>query len=39
MNLNLIQDNRSFISFGSPDTELYEGDLKEYPLLTDGYSK
>lgn len=39
MNLNLIQDNRSFISFGSPDPELFQGNLTEYDLINKGQSK
>jgi hypothetical protein len=37
VNLNFQQHHRSYISLGTPDTELFEGDLKVYPL-TPGYS-
>lgn len=33
MNLNLIQDGRSFITFGDSDPTLFTGDLKEYKIL------
>jgi hypothetical protein len=36
MNLNLLQDNRSFVSFGEADSQLYEGLLNEYSIEKSG---
>jgi hypothetical protein len=36
MNLNLLQDNRSFVSFGEADSQLYEGQLNEYSIEKTG---
>ena len=32
MNLNLIQNNRSFVSFGDADPQLYQGQMNEYNM-------
>ncbi len=37
VNLNFQQHQRSFISFGVPDIDLFQGELKKYPI-NQGYS-
>ena len=32
MNLNLIQENRSFVTFGDDDPNFYSGELTEYKV-------
>lgn len=32
MNLNLIQNGRSFVSFGEIDSHLFDGEMHEFPM-------
>ena len=37
MNLNLIEADRSFVTFGDDDPALYQGNLTSYPILSQYY--
>ena len=37
MNLNLIEENRSFVTFGENDPAFYQGELTEYKILSQSF--